>query len=93
MDTASGKLYTKRSRRGFGKNPVPLQIFHLTSMRSYTKIELEEAKRAISSTINKCEKALFELKENSAQQTLLERRIKAFCVSVELIEREFVHSE
>ena len=60
-------------------------------MKIYTKLELEEARRAISSTINKCEKALPKLKESSAQQTLLKRRIKAFSISVELIDREFAH--
>lgn len=57
-------------------------------MNSYTKEELQEAIRAIISTISKCEKTLPKLKENSAQQTLLSRRIKAFKISVDLIERE-----
>lgn len=55
---------------------------------SYNKIELEEAKRAIISTIHKCEKALPKLKESSAQQTLLKRRIGALRIAVELIEKE-----
>lgn len=55
-------------------------------MTNYTKEELEEAHRAIISTIGKCEKALLRLKENSAQHTLLSRRIKAFRISVVLIE-------
>jgi hypothetical protein len=55
---------------------------------SYSKIELEEAKRAIISTINKCEKVFPKLKERSAQQTLLKRRIEALCIAVELIEKE-----
>ncbi|HEX8378193.1 MAG TPA: hypothetical protein VF602_10255 [Pedobacter sp.] len=62
-------------------------------MRIYTKTELEEAKKAICSTINKCEKALPKLKDKSAQQTLLERRIKAFRISIEIIERELSHLE
>jgi ribosomal protein L7/L12 len=33
-------------------------------MRSFTKLELKEAKRAIDSTIGKCEKALPKLKIN-----------------------------
>lgn len=57
-------------------------------MATYAKEELEEARRTIISTINKCEKALPKLKENSAQQTLLKRRIKALQISVDLIERE-----
>jgi len=60
-------------------------------MKNYTKEQLEEALRAIVSTIGKCEKAILKLNENSAQHTLLARRIKAFRISVELIERELSH--
>jgi len=60
-------------------------------MTNYTKEELEEAHRAIISTIGKCGKAMLKLKENSAQYTLLSRRIKAFRISVELIERALSH--
>ena len=60
-------------------------------MEIYAKEELEEALRAIISTINKCEKVLPKLKENSAQQTLLKRRIKALQISVDLIERELFY--
>lgn len=56
-------------------------------MTSYTKDELEEALKAINSTIGKCEKAILKLKENSAQHTLLYRRIRAFRISMELIEK------
>lgn len=55
-------------------------------MNSYSKEELEEALKAITSTIGKCEKAILKLKENSAHHTLLSRRIKAFQISIELIE-------
>ena len=57
-------------------------------MAIYVKDELEEALRAIISTINKCEKIVPKLKENSTQQTLLKRRIKALQISVDLIKRE-----
>lgn len=57
-------------------------------MAAYAREELEEARRAIVSTIDKCEKVMPKLKENSAQRTLLDRRIKALQISVELIERE-----
>lgn len=57
-------------------------------MANYAKEELEEALRAIISTINKCEKVMPKLKENSAQRTLLKRRIKALQISADLIERE-----
>jgi hypothetical protein len=58
------------------------------NMATYAKDELEEALGAIISTINKCEKVLPKLKENSAQQTLLKRRIKALQISADLIKRE-----
>ncbi|RWX02556.1 hypothetical protein EPI11_04890 [Flavobacterium cerinum] len=57
-------------------------------MKKYTKEELEEALRSHASTISKCEKAFLKLKENTAQRTLLSRRIKALYISVDLIERE-----
>jgi hypothetical protein len=57
-------------------------------MNNYSKEELEEALKAIKSTIHKCEKAIVKLKGNSAQHTLLSRRIKAFHISVNLIEKE-----
>lgn len=57
-------------------------------MPAYTKEELEEALTALLSTINKCEKVMPKLKPNSAQQTLLTRRLRALNISVKLIERE-----
>jgi hypothetical protein len=57
-------------------------------MITYTKDDLKEALTAIVSTIGKCEKVMPKLKPNSAQQTLLSRRIKALNISAQLIERE-----
>jgi len=57
-------------------------------MEDYPKEELEEALRAIASTISKCEKVLPKLKQGSSQHTLLVRRIKALCISAALIEKE-----
>ncbi|HEY9060775.1 MAG TPA: hypothetical protein VIO64_09775 [Pseudobacteroides sp.] len=54
-------------------------------MDSYTKEELEEALRAITSTISKCEKVLPKLKPGTSQHTLLTRRIKALRISSALI--------
>jgi len=54
----------------------------------YTKEELEEALRAIVSTISKCEKVLPKLKQGTSQSTLLLRRIKALEISSELIKKE-----
>jgi len=47
-------------------------------MDNFTKDELEEALRAIDSTISKCEKVQPKLKPGTSQHTLLIRRIKAF---------------
>jgi hypothetical protein len=46
---------------------------------------LREARRAIESTANKCEKALTKLHRGTPQYTLTERRIEAFRVASELI--------
>jgi hypothetical protein len=54
-------------------------------MDSYAKEELEEAHRAIASTISKCEKVLPKLKPGTSQHTLLIRRIKALRISLSLI--------
>lgn len=56
-------------------------------MSEYTKQELEEAHRALLSTLHKCEKMDIE-KLGKSQQTLLERRIAALKVALTLIERE-----
>jgi hypothetical protein len=52
---------------------------------SFTKEELEEAIRAIASTISKCEKVQPKLKEGTSQHTLLIRRIKALQIASALI--------
>ncbi len=57
-------------------------------METFTKEELEEALRAIASTISKCEKVQPKLKEGTSQHTLLIRRIKALCIASSLIVRE-----
>ncbi len=57
-------------------------------MEQFTKEDLNEALRAISSTINKCEKVQPKLKPGTAQHTLLVRRINAFNIASALIKRE-----
>jgi hypothetical protein len=57
-------------------------------MENFTKEELEEALRSITSTISKCEKVQPKLVQAKSQQTLLVRRIKAFYIASELIKRE-----
>jgi hypothetical protein len=57
-------------------------------MEKFTKEDLEEALRAIASTISKCEKVQPKLKQGTAQHSLLERRIKALYIASALIKRE-----
>lgn len=57
-------------------------------MDDVTREELEEALRAITSTIDKCEKVEPKLKQGTSQHTLLVRRIKAFKIATMLIRRE-----
>lgn len=57
-------------------------------MDKFTKEELEEALRAIDSTISKCEKVQPKLKQGTSQHTLLIRRIKALYIASALIKRE-----
>ena len=54
-------------------------------MDNYTKEELEEAIRAITSLISKCEKAQKKLSQGTSQWTLLKNRIKALRISCSLI--------
>jgi uncharacterized protein with PIN domain len=57
------------------------------SKKAYSQNELEEAHRALLSTLNKCEKIDLE-KQNPSQRTLLERRIAALRIAIDLIEQE-----
>ena len=57
-------------------------------MVNYTREELEEALRAISSTIRKIEKVQEKPTLGKSQQTLIERRLKAMKIASELISRE-----
>ena len=57
-------------------------------MTNYTKTALEEAKIALTSTLHKCEKIDDGKKLRQSQQTLLERRIRALRLALELIEKE-----
>lgn len=62
-------------------------------MDRFTKVELEEALRAITSTISKCEKAQLKLREGTPQFSLTRNRIKAFRIAVALINKELGKSE
>lgn len=57
-------------------------------MSKYTKGELEETLKVISSTINKCEKIHPKFIEGTSQHTLLKNRIKALYISEALIINE-----
>jgi hypothetical protein len=57
-------------------------------MSKYTKNELDEAKTALTSTLHKCEKIDESKKLGKSQQTLLDRRIKALQLALDLIDRE-----
>lgn len=61
-------------------------------MVEFSKAELEEAKKALSSSIRKIEKARETLSKKDplpkSQLTLAERNLKALRLSVALIERE-----
>lgn len=56
-------------------------------MADFSKEELGEARRAIESTIGKCEKVQPKLKPGTPQHTLLVRRLKALRISLALIDR------
>ncbi|RIH63507.1 hypothetical protein D1164_19730 [Mariniphaga sediminis] len=55
---------------------------------SFGEKELEEALVALTSLIDKCEKAKDKLEQSSSQQTLLKRRIKALQIAVSLIKEK-----
>ncbi len=59
-------------------------------MDKYTKEELGEALRVVSSTISNCEKAQLKFAEGTSQHTLLKNRIKALYISKSLITDENV---
>ena len=54
-------------------------------MDNYTKEELAEALRAISSLISKCDKVREKLREGSPQYSLTKNRLKAFHIASSLI--------
>lgn len=59
-------------------------------MDEYTREELVEALRVVSSTISKCEKMQLKFAEGISQHTLLKNRIKALYISKSLITDENV---
>ena len=57
-------------------------------MRSYTKEDLEQAITAIASTVSKIEKVQAKETLGQSQRTLIERRLKAFRIALELVETQ-----
>ena len=57
-------------------------------MNEYTKQELEEAKTALASTLQKCEKMQERGRLQYSQKTLNDRRVKALRIALTLIEKE-----
>lgn len=62
-------------------------------MSIYTTEELLEARRSIASTLIKCEKAVLKLTPGKSQHTLTVRRIRAFQISLELIDQALKDAE
>ena len=60
----------------------------VSSIGNYTREELEEALRAIASTIRKIEKVQEKPTLGKSQQTLIARRLKAMRIASQLISRE-----
>ena len=71
-DIEKGAVYSRDEAREYLRN----------------KTELREALDSLSSTLSKCEKAFEKIKPGTPQHTLIKRRIKAFKISIALIERE-----
>jgi hypothetical protein len=61
-------------------------------MKNYPEKDLEEASRAITSLLHKCEKVQEKLKPGTPQYTLTKNRIKAFQVTLVLIEKALKES-
>lgn len=57
-------------------------------MNNYTKEELKEALRALSSLISKCEKAQEKLKPATSQHTLMRNRLAALRIASSLTSNE-----
>ncbi|GEP63314.1 hypothetical protein CBE01nite_10820 [Clostridium beijerinckii] len=59
-------------------------------MEKYTREELVDALKVVSSTINNCEKAQLKFAEGTSQHTLLKNRLKALYISKSLITDEVI---
>lgn len=89
--TVNAKSYTILTAHKPREQPVQLRETAETpdqAIASFTQEDLQEALRAIQSTIGKCEKALPKLSVGKSQHTLTVRRIRALQIAVALISRE-----
>lgn len=57
-------------------------------MSAFTKQELEEAHRALTSLMHKCEKVQEKIADHKSQATLNKNRIAAFRIALTLLENE-----
>jgi hypothetical protein len=62
-------------------------------MREYTREELEQAMTAIRSAVSKIEKIREKETLGTSQRTLIERRLNAFQIALELIEMKLQATE
>ena len=81
-----------KDRYGLTGNQITPETNGGMNMPDFTTEELNEAHRALLSTLRKCEK-MDAAKLGKSQQTLLERRIAALKVALALIEKEQNHME
>ena len=93
LDEAVKPPFVREGRTYREKNSAPAAACHSPQaerggMGGHTARELSEARRAIDSTLRKCEKALVKLTPGKSQHTLTARRIQAFQIALELIDRE-----
>jgi hypothetical protein len=62
-------------------------------MRNYSQEELQEAIKAIASTMSKIEKVREKDTLGSSQRTLIERRLKGFQIASEIIEAKIKETD
>ncbi len=54
-------------------------------MKTYTPKELEDAQKALTSLVHKCEKAKTSLHPGTPQWTTLTRRMEAFSLALQIV--------
>jgi len=95
-DLVPGAQRPQRDRNTGTRHPTPTLSTDAGTMLPVTpapappfsRDDLEEALRALASTIAKCEKVMPKLRPGTSQHTLLTRRLKALRIASTLIQRE-----